>query len=71
MSAIGAPHASKRMLVLAGLVAPLLGGCVSTMDHPVDRSFADQITRAEPAASEAIAEKPVDDGEWRLRLSYL
>jgi hypothetical protein len=71
VSAIGAPHASWRTLILAGLVALLLGGCVSTMDHPVDRSFADQISRAEPAGSEVTAERPVDDGEWRLRLSYL
>lgn len=71
MRAIGPIIASPRMPLLAGLIALLLGGCVSTLDHPVDRGFADQLTRVEPVAAQPDVGEPPDQAEWRLRLSYL
>jgi hypothetical protein len=71
MRATGPLIASPRMPVLAGLIALLLGGCVSTLDHPVERTFSGQITQAEPLPARASPVEPPDQGEWRLRLSYL
>ncbi|GJE09454.1 MULTISPECIES: hypothetical protein [Methylobacterium] len=71
MRAAGPLIASPRMLVLAGLIALLLGGCVSTLDHPVERTFAEQITQSESVPARAGPVEPPDQAEWRLRLSYL
>ena len=71
MRAIRPLIASVRVPVLAGLIALLLGGCVSTLDRPVEVAFADQTARAEPDSPRASPGEPVDHGEWRLRLSYL
>lgn len=71
MRTIGPLIASVRMPVLAGLITLLLGGCVSTIDHPVEPIPADRIMQPDslPARTGSLA--PADHAEWRLRLSYL
>ena len=69
MRTIGPLIASARMPVLAGLITLLLGGCVTTIDHPVEPIPVERVTQPVPARTGSLV--PADQGEWRLRLSYL
>jgi hypothetical protein len=70
-------HATGRLIavsrapLLAGLIALLLGGCVATLDHPVERTFTDPISQAEAPPPRTKAGIATEHPEWPLRLSYL
>ncbi|MGH1591025.1 hypothetical protein ACRBEV_24985 [Methylobacterium phyllosphaerae] len=53
---------------MAVLLAPLLGGCLSAQDGPLDQIALDQIPRAEPAVSRGGPVDTADLRAWRLRL---
>lgn len=71
MHATGRLIAVLRAPLLAALIGLLLGGCVATLDHPVDRTFADPISRTDPAPARLNAGIAGEQADWPLRLSYL